>query len=181
MKQPIAWMTKESEKRLLAGGNDSRNTVPVHAHRSNVATIPVFIDPQIPVPLASEPEAQPVAGSLTDELMNCVDRLGHEADAVDSRVWDHLLVYAPKPVREPVAWMLKSGHGTQFRECSDNPMPDLMWNGKPAWVPLYTHPSPRYEPITEETLKDTWLSFRAPVPFARVIEAEVLKRLGVTK
>jgi hypothetical protein len=36
------------------------------------------------------------AKSLTDELMDCVDRLGHEADAVDLRVWHHLLVYAPQ-------------------------------------------------------------------------------------
>ncbi len=33
------------------------------------------------------------AKSLTDALMDCVDRLGHES--VDPRVWDHLLVYAP--------------------------------------------------------------------------------------
>lgn len=36
------------------------------------------------------------ARPLSDELMDCVDRLGHEADAVDVRVWDHLLVYAPQ-------------------------------------------------------------------------------------
>jgi hypothetical protein len=36
------------------------------------------------------------ARSLTDELMDCVDRLGSEADTVDPRVWHHLLVYAPK-------------------------------------------------------------------------------------
>lgn len=34
--------------------------------------------------------------SLTDELMDCVDRLGSESDTVDPRVWEHLLVYAPK-------------------------------------------------------------------------------------
>jgi hypothetical protein len=42
--------------------------------------------------------AQPktTAKSITDELMDCVDRLGSEADTVDPRVWNHLLVYAPK-------------------------------------------------------------------------------------
>ena len=44
------------------------------------------------------------ARSLTDELMDCVDRLGSEADTVDPRVWQHLLVYAPKHEKEPVTW-----------------------------------------------------------------------------
>jgi hypothetical protein len=35
------------------------------------------------------------ARSLSDELMDCVDRLGSEAREVDPRVWDHLLIYAP--------------------------------------------------------------------------------------
>jgi len=35
------------------------------------------------------------AKTLSDELMDCVDRLGSEASDVDPRVWDHLLVYAP--------------------------------------------------------------------------------------
>lgn len=54
--------------------------------------------------------AQPLpnARSLTDELMNCVDRLGSEADTVDPRVWDYLLVYAPKrPESKPVAMKFK--------------------------------------------------------------------------
>lgn len=37
----------------------------------------------------------PESKSLTDELMDCVDRLGSESDDVDPRVWDHLLVYVP--------------------------------------------------------------------------------------
>ena len=35
------------------------------------------------------------AQSLTDDLMDCVDRLGSEAETVDKRVWDHLRVYVP--------------------------------------------------------------------------------------
>jgi hypothetical protein len=42
-------------------------------------------------------EQWPTARSLTDEMMDCVDRLGSEADQVDPRVWDHLLIYAPQP------------------------------------------------------------------------------------
>jgi len=45
---------------------------------------------------AIEP-ALSAARSLTDELMDCVDRLGSEYDTVDPRVWEHILVYA-KPV-----------------------------------------------------------------------------------
>ena len=41
----------------------------------------------------------PMARSLTDELMDCVDRLGSEFDAVDPRVWDHLRVYMPTAAR----------------------------------------------------------------------------------
>ena len=39
--------------------------------------------------------AMPRARPLSDELMDCVDRLGSECGSVDPRVWDHLLVYAP--------------------------------------------------------------------------------------
>lgn len=44
-----------------------------------------------------EPQAPPAPTpkSMTDQLMDCVDRLGHEAAEVDPRAWDHLLVYVP--------------------------------------------------------------------------------------
>lgn len=46
----------------------------------------------------------PKARSLTDELMDCVDRLGSEWREVDPRVWDHLRVYMPaQPVAGAVA------------------------------------------------------------------------------
>ncbi|WP_260426377.1 hypothetical protein [Burkholderia cepacia] len=37
------------------------------------------------------------AKSISDEMMDLVDRLGSEWDKVDPRAWRHLLVYAPKP------------------------------------------------------------------------------------
>lgn len=42
------------------------------------------------------------AESITDAMMDIVDRLGSEYDQVDPRAWQHLLVYAPKtePVQE---------------------------------------------------------------------------------
>jgi hypothetical protein len=62
-----------------------------------------FLEKFAELVLAAAPQAQPMAKarSLTDELMDCVDRLGSEKDTVDPRVWDHLRVYAPKPA--PVA------------------------------------------------------------------------------
>lgn len=35
------------------------------------------------------------AQSISDEMMDLVDRLGSEYDKVDPRAWDHMLVYAP--------------------------------------------------------------------------------------
>lgn len=43
-------------------------------------------------PIAGLPRAQ----SVSDEMMDLVDRLGSEYDEVDPRAWGHLLVYAPK-------------------------------------------------------------------------------------
>src|SRR5574337_220147 len=35
------------------------------------------------------------SSTVTDDLMDRVDRLGHEAHKVDPRAWPHLLAYAP--------------------------------------------------------------------------------------
>jgi hypothetical protein len=41
--EPVAWMTQEAMYRLKNyGGNGSRGTVPAHAERSKVATIPLY-------------------------------------------------------------------------------------------------------------------------------------------
>ena len=39
--------------------------------------------------------AAPRARSISDDLMDCADRLASEASSVEARVWDHLLIYAP--------------------------------------------------------------------------------------
>ena len=80
------------------------------------------------IPLYTAPPSKPWVGltdeeidalsqerSLTDELMDCVDRLGSEADTVDPRVWQHLLVYAPKPERE---WVGLTGEEIKQTELS---------------------------------------------------------------
>jgi hypothetical protein len=55
--------------------------------------------------LAKEPVV--FAKSISDELMDCVDRLGSEYDQVDPQVWRHLLVYAPKVDAEPEAFLVE--------------------------------------------------------------------------
>lgn len=55
---------------------------------------------------------QPVRpNTVSDDMMDVVDRLGSEHADVDPRAWDHLLIYAPKdkiaarhPVGKVVAW-----------------------------------------------------------------------------
>jgi hypothetical protein len=42
------------------------------------------------------PTKEQRAKSISDEMMDLVDRLGHGAPEVDPRAWQHLLVYAPK-------------------------------------------------------------------------------------
>jgi hypothetical protein len=77
------------------------------------------------------------ARSLTDELMDCVDRLGSEADTVDPRVWDHLLVYAPKPEEEPVAWISESDNLLSWDKFYDHMKPLYTAPPKAAeWVGL---------------------------------------------
>ena len=84
-----------------------------------------------------EIDALSQAPSLTDELMDCVDRLGSEADTVDPRVWQHLLVYAPKPKHEPVAWMFVNEDG-ECEQIEYGPVFD-----DPGVTPLYTSPPKR--------------------------------------
>lgn len=38
---------------------------------------------------------------------------------------------------KPVAWMLKTGHGTYFQETISEEMKALEFGGKKMWVPLY--------------------------------------------
>ena len=54
-----------------------------------------------------------------------------------------------QPDPEPVAWMLKTGHGTEFKEQLTDELKALTWKGKPMWMPLYTSP-PQRKPLTEE-------------------------------
>lgn len=45
-------------------------------------------------------EAQ-TAPTISQAMMDVVDRLGAEYDQVDPRCWDHMLIYAPKDIIRP--------------------------------------------------------------------------------
>lgn len=57
--------------------------------------------------------------------------------------------------QEPVAWMLKSGHGTGFTDKLTDELKALTWKGKPMWTPLYTAP-PQRKPLS---LDELWRVF----------------------
>ena len=75
---------------------------------------------------------------------------------------------------EPVWWMLKTGHGTQFKEKLTDELRALTWKGKPMWKPLYTTP-PQRKPLSDEEIQAIWEkafeSGSSPNAFARAIEA----------
>lgn len=53
----------------------------------------------------------------------------------------------------PVAWMLKTGHGTKLRETISDEFRALEWNGKPMWQPLYPHPAPLPDGLTFDVFR----------------------------
>ena len=96
-----------------------------------------------------EIDALSQAPSLTDELMDCVDRLGSEADTVDPRVWQHLLVYAPKPEEEPVAWMHNFIEGNVITH-----RPADIGRHPERWTPLYTAPCQTCQSLAMAVMND---------------------------
>ena len=63
----------------------------------------IMLDGKRVDPASVYKKAEPVAAeSITDAMMNLVDRLGSEWKQVDLRAWQHLLVYAPQQQAEPV-------------------------------------------------------------------------------
>ena len=103
-----------------------------------------------------EIDALSQARSLTDELMDCVDRLGSEADTVDPRVWQHLLVYAPKPEEEPVAWITNGGKGELwwYRSSKFDEEGNLIGPNQDD-IPLYTAPPKKeWVGMTDDEIQD---------------------------
>ena len=77
----------------------------------------------------------------------------------------------PKPVQEPVAWMVYTADGKSV--CvTDHPADFVQWRS----LPLYTAP-PQRPPLTDEEIKVMWDSHRAALPrylcFARAVERAV--------
>lgn len=80
-----------------------------------------------------------------------------------------------QPEPEPVWWMLKTGHGTQFKEQLTDELRALTWKGKPMWTPLYDAP-PQRRPLTDEEIQKMrhlidWTAEWTYITFARAIEA----------
>lgn len=113
----------------------------------------------------AEPEQ---ARSLTDELMDCVDRLGSEFDKVDPRVWDHLLVYAPKPEQKPVAWnWMQDGNPCSPAYYGKPPDADIAQvaarHGKTVQL-LHTSPTPR-KPLSLDQVRSGFDSHESSSSF----------------
>ena len=105
------------------------------------------------------------------EALNYVMRHGPAVQKAKDLLQDAL----EQPEQEPVAWMLKSGHGTQFKEKLTDELKALTWKGKPMWTPLYVSP-PQRKPLTEEEIKTyrhmiDWTAEWSHINFARAIEA----------
>ena len=80
-----------------------------------------------------------------------------------------------QPKQEPVWWMLKTGHGTEFKEKLTDELRALTWKGKPMWTPLYTAP-PQRKPLTDEEIQKMrhlidWTAEWTYITFARAVEA----------
>jgi hypothetical protein len=130
-----------------------------------------------------EIDALSQAPSLTDELMDCVDRLGSEADTVDPRVWQHLLVYAPKPEEEPVAWITNGGKGELWwhRSSKFDEEGNLIGPNQDD-IPLYTAPPKKeWVGLTDQEInsvcyKRDWTAPWTNTTFARAIEAKLREK-----
>lgn len=69
----------------------------------------------VPTALYTHPApAVPEAESITDAVMNLVDRLGSEARDVDPRAWEHLAVYVPAPAVQRVVIT----HDEWYEQCN---------------------------------------------------------------
>ena len=160
VQDPVAWRITDGE-----GDWEYRTELPEDWSIQWSARYGRKYEPLYTAPPASVREApqrklekMPMARPLTDELMDCVDRLGSEADLVDPRVWDHLLVYAPKaePVQEPVAWLTPRTLDSYMR-------PDLGYETSSkrdyGAFPVYTTP-PQRKPLTEDQLDDIAVAAR---------------------
>jgi hypothetical protein len=92
-------------------------------------------------PARQSPKHVSSAESITEAMMNVADRLGSEYDKVDSRAWDHLLVYAPNAPSAQKPFCYHDGRnivGKEFAQDCDV-------------FPLYTAP-PQRKPLTDEEI-----------------------------
>lgn len=114
--------------------------------------------PDIEIP-ASVPEGwKLVPVEPTDDMLYDIQEYSHILPPRGRRIWAHMLAAAPQPPaleqpqveQEPVAWanINKQGDITHTS------------NKKMAWAktPIYTHPQPAQQPLTEEQIKTAFLN-----------------------
>jgi hypothetical protein len=86
--QPVAWIHPDD---LAAMKPNGRLSAPVYRLPCDTADL---------IPLCIATPTPERAQSISDAMMDLVDRLGSEASEVDPRAWKHLLVYAPERAQE---------------------------------------------------------------------------------
>lgn len=128
-----------------------------------VATTPLAEDRQevlrarIALREALEQPPEPTE-SITNAVMNLVDRLGSEAHDVDDRAWDHLRVYLPQVRQEPLAWACQFYKGTRLevfgkKQRAEQYVQRSLENGADVrLIALYAHPAPMQKPLTDEQI-----------------------------
>lgn len=83
--EPVAWLTEESWRRMRAGGNQSRGTVPVHVQASRAAYIPLYA-------AQPQPAASKWLGPHTDgaQALDALRRACADIIGADPETWpDH--------------------------------------------------------------------------------------------
>ena len=81
----------------------------------------------------------------------------------------------PQVEQEPVAWIEHEWSGSGLRHLHfERPAPTVRDEVvRPVWTPLYTHPQPKREPLTEMEINTIWRNstHRTTVDVVRAIEA----------
>jgi hypothetical protein len=145
---PIAWMVYTLDGKSAFVTDNPKDFTQDHR------ALPLYTAPPQRKPLTDEeinaldparqsPKHVSSAESITEAMMNVADRLGSEYDKVDSRAWDHLLVYAPNAPSAQKPFCYHDGRnivGKEFAQDCDV-------------FPLYTDP-PQRKPLTDEQVNE---------------------------
>lgn len=131
-------VTREQIERWLDAAKHELSVAQAHRFKPAASTVDTVRELEALLAAATGAQVLPQARPLTDELMDCVDRLGSEKDTVDPRVWEHLLVYAPKPATgaqaEPARYECPDCHmgGCIVGQCAIGCLPSTPGKVRPA-------------------------------------------------